>query len=359
MEFHAGSRNIVETCTTNERNMLSRFDSVYSYLENHIQRTDHIFRSWSQDFQALNERYSTLVGSALPQSFARLTENISSTNQRVSEYYSKLYRDFSDFASRTQKNFQNIDEKFSAVQKVLEDTGNNISEFRQVLSTLPEAYVSRDTYNILWEHTQRLSQRLDRLETAQANTQKSVQDLESESTLRRNELNSLKTTSQVLERELSSQRTENFSKNLGNIIGGTPGADLSPIKNSVRTIVDRLQFLDSQMILLQNKFSEIDQLKLQVTPLGALNVPDILANFSHISSLKEKLARLDSFDPKEFKNIKIRLDRMGEDILALGNIFEEQENYEETLKLINLRIDELHFSISGIFGNNYQIPPRK
>ena len=72
-------------------------------------------------------------------------------------------------------------------------------------------------------------------------------------------------------------------------------------------------------------------------------MPDILANFSHISSLKEKLARLDSFDPKEFKNIKIRLDRMGEDILALGNIFKEQENYEETLKLINLRIDELHF----------------
>lgn len=152
-EVNNMSQNIVQTCTTNERNMLSRFDSIYSYLETHVQRTDHLFRTWSQDFLTLNEKYNMLISSALPQNFAGLMEHISSNNLQVSEYRSKVYKDFCEFAVRTQKNIQNIEEKFSRVQTSRSEAIHSILELQHILFAFPEAYVSREPYSQHWEYT--------------------------------------------------------------------------------------------------------------------------------------------------------------------------------------------------------------
>lgn len=98
------------------------------------------------------------------------------------------------------------------------------------------------------------------LEGHQGPLVKRMQEVALENLSLKREIDIMKCTTQVIERELSNQRTEKFSRGLGNLMI-TPGADISPIKNSVRTIVDRLQYLDSQFVTFQNKISDIEKFK--------------------------------------------------------------------------------------------------
>jgi len=184
-----------------------------------------------------------------------------------------------------------------------------------------------------------------------------VEGLTTENIFLRKELEVNRAVVQALEREVLNQLTESFSKNLGQVLATTPNVDISPIKSSVRTIVDRLQFLDSQFLVFQDKITELEQMKSRISVLQGFDISGMQAKISCISEIQKKLSRLDSFDPREFHNVKFRVDRICEDILELSHMFEGQEEQEEHIAKINHRLHELESYVSHSFEGPFIFPP--